>query len=235
MNNGITCSVPGCGYPTRTKYTDLCGAHYERRRLTGSTSPEKPVKRIRLSCSVEGCARKHASLGFCSLHYDRFRKTGTVSAEVPPRILRDVRRNDAGSRWCHACSQWLPEREFDSANVCTRCRQVSNFGLNRREWDAIFDAQGRCCAICRRTDPGGNGWHTDHDHSCCAASRSTCGKCLRGILCSGCNTGIGLLRDDPDILNSAATYLRGYERRAVADDEQPRSSGLHGGTGDTDR
>lgn len=38
----------------------------------------------------------------------------------------------------------------------------------------------------------------DHDH---ATNR------VRGILCSNCNRGIGLLGDSPEIINKAIDYL----------------------------
>jgi hypothetical protein len=37
----------------------------------------------------------------------------------------------------------------------------------------------------------------DHDH----------GK-VRGLLCEPCNQGIGRLKDDPDLIRSAITYLQ---------------------------
>lgn len=96
--------------------------------------------------------------------------------------------------------------------VCGKKRKsqkmLHQHGLTSDAWDALFESQGRACAVCRRTEPGSDkGWHTDHDHECCPGKRS-CGKCIRGILCPGCNVGIGHLRNDCAILAAACDYLR---------------------------
>jgi hypothetical protein len=49
----------------------------------------------------------------------------------------------------------------------------------------------------------------DHDHTCCSGE-ITCGKCVRGLLCVRCNTVLGLLRDDPEILRAAIAYLEKF-------------------------
>ena len=41
--------------------------------------------------------------------------------------------------------------------------------------------------------------------------RKACGKCIRGILCHGCNAGLGNLRDDLNLLRLAVKYLEKYE------------------------
>jgi hypothetical protein len=64
--------------------------------------------------------------------------------------------------------------------------------------------QGGGCAICRR-DNGKRLLAVDHDHACCPGER-TCGKCVRGLLCDGCNHGLGKFRDDPELLRRAAEY-----------------------------
>jgi len=53
--------------------------------------------------------------------------------------------------------------------------------------------------------------HVDHDRSCCPG-RTSCGKCVRGLLCPGCNQGLGHYRDDPSRLRGMADYV---ERHAV--------------------
>jgi hypothetical protein len=67
-------------------------------------------------------------------------------------------------------------------------------------------AKGRC-DCCGSVDPGSKaGWHVDHDHACCPSSKS-CGKCVRGLLCSRCNVALGMCDDSPDRLRALLRYL----------------------------
>lgn len=70
-----------------------------------------------------------------------------------------------------------------------------HYGMTPEEWDARLIAQSGRCAIC--SEPMAV-VHVDHCHE---------GGHVRGMLCSGCNTGIGLLGDDVDRLRSAIEYL----------------------------
>ncbi|MCP4994783.1 MAG: hypothetical protein GY934_13530 [Gammaproteobacteria bacterium] len=38
---------------------------------------------------------------------------------------------------------------------------------------------------------------------------------IRGLLCRTCNSGIGLLKDDPTIVAKAAAYLRKHYRDKI--------------------
>jgi len=70
------------------------------------------------------------------------------------------------------------------------------YGLTEAEVEALFENQGRKCAICEVTES--RIWHLDHDHAT---------GHIRGVLCIRCNCGIGYLRDDPELLRKAAAYL----------------------------
>jgi hypothetical protein len=57
----------------------------------------------------------------------------------------------------------------------------------------------------------------DHDHKCCAGKRS-CGECVRGVLCSRCNTVLAYfdkasIRDNHPYLDRINTYVARYEQR----------------------
>lgn len=83
------------------------------------------------------------------------------------------------------------------------------YKMTEEEFSALAEAQNGRCAICRTESPGSLGvWSIDHDHSCCPG-KITCGKCVRGLLCTGCNTALGRLQDNIEILRAAVAYLEG--------------------------
>lgn len=89
-------------------------------------------------------------------------------------------------------------------------RLWSLFRLRREDYDAILDAQGHVCAVCKQPNRHKKGFHVDHDHSCCPGQKS-CGKCVRGVLCNGCNAALGHAEDSPDRLRQLIQYLE-YSR-----------------------
>lgn len=75
---------------------------------------------------------------------------------------------------------------------------------------AAFEEQGGVCAICGNKCTSGRTLSVDHDHSCCPGSAS-CGKCIRGLLCTRCNMGLGYFLDDANRLRAAVSYLSGSD------------------------
>jgi hypothetical protein len=47
----------------------------------------------------------------------------------------------------------------------------------------------------------------DHDHNCCNGTTKSCGKCVRGFLCPGCNIALGMIKDDAKVAVAMAMYL----------------------------
>lgn len=71
------------------------------------------------------------------------------------------------------------------------------YGITLAEYEALAEAQGWRCAICRQTSE--RTLHVDHDHRT--------GQ-VRGLLCGTCNRGMGMLGDDAALLQRAADYVR---------------------------
>lgn len=54
----------------------------------------------------------------------------------------------------------------------------------------------------------------DHDHKCCKG-KTSCGKCVRGLLCGNCNTILGRQRDDAEVFLRQAEYLKNPPAQAI--------------------
>lgn len=78
------------------------------------------------------------------------------------------------------------------------------YGLSLPKIEKILESQGNKCAICE-TALSRFRMAVDHCHES--------GR-VRGLLCSNCNSGIGMLKDSADIVYRALDYLRG---RALLD------------------
>jgi hypothetical protein len=72
------------------------------------------------------------------------------------------------------------------------------YGIDADEYTRLLEAQGEVCAICGGSNPSGHRLAVDHCHA-----RGV----VRGLLCHSCNSGLGKLRDDPDLLRLAIAYL----------------------------
>lgn len=98
-------------------------------------------------------------------------------------------------------------RHKDKLNAQRRARHLqSRYGLSVEQFDELLAAQGFTCAICETPTPA-RGWHVDHDHACCPTSSRSCGKCIRGVLCSRCNKALGAFLDSTTVLLRAIRYL----------------------------
>lgn len=82
----------------------------------------------------------------------------------------------------------------------------SKFGISWERYQSILQSQGGRCAICNR-EPDKQRLSVDHDHDCCPDKSKSCGDCVRGLLCSDCNFGLGLFRDNTELLHKAVAYL----------------------------
>lgn len=101
-----------------------------------------------------------------------------------------------------AQKRWRENNRERHAEQTRWAKIKSKYGLTKKAFLALLKSQGGRCAICRTKEPGGRGaWHIDHDHAT--------GK-NRGLLCSGCNRGIGLMGDDPERLRAAADYIESH-------------------------
>jgi hypothetical protein len=116
-------------------------------------------------------------------------------------LLMDFFEKHGRCKDCEGGPEALARRQHrKSMSPSERRRDASYrrlYGITLADYEAMMTAQEDRCAICGETPPGRT-LHVDHDHET---------KKVRGLLCYGCNSGIGHFRDRPDLLRGAIDYL----------------------------
>jgi len=211
------CTLDGC--LTSLFREGFCRTHWARWDQFGDPNHMR-------TCTVDGCTRPAPSgkRTWCVMHYTRWSKHGDFGG-LAPLIFEPTRAPIDGHRWCTACHAESPLANFHRdkttpsglARVCRDCnkdaRIAADYGIDAATYRALLDAQAHTCRICRKPETATHQSGTlrrlavDHDHKCCPGKKS-CGKCVRGLLCSRCNSAIGLVDEDLTVIESMARYLK---------------------------
>lgn len=176
------CSAHGCDKPRRSIGADWCEMHYGRMRFTGSL--ERRRRGPNGVCHRCGETAAPRSL-FCSKMCARRDRL-----KVPPHI---------GRLNCVVCMEPMDEGSrldalYCSATCSDQYHRAKRYGVDAHELRAALERYSGC-EICGRVNSEPV---IDHDHG---------SGHVRGLICTQCNTGIGMLQDNPDVLRSAAKYL----------------------------
>lgn len=88
---------------------------------------------------------------------------------------------------------WLKNNPDQALNTVL----VRNYGITAEIYKSLLCEQGGTCKICSRATT--KRLAVDHCHET---------GVVRGLLCTSCNTGLGLFAERPELLVKAAAYLR---------------------------
>lgn len=112
---------------------------------------------------------------------------------------KDVSKKDGVRPECKKCTADNRKKRY-SAETNRKNNMEKNFGKGVLDtYQRLFNKQGGVCAICKSPE-NGRYKHLSVDH--CHNTEK-----IRGLLCNNCNRGIGLLKDNPELLKNAIDYL----------------------------
>lgn len=77
-----------------------------------------------------------------------------------------------------------------------------NHGISNQEYTNLLKNQSGLCAICKSKNKNGKLLVVDHDHKS--------GK-IRELLCSNCNTSLGLLKESIPVLKNMVKYIKKHK------------------------
>ena len=176
-------------------------------------------------CIVRDCLRhKRYSNGYCTLHERQVRRNG----EVTNNKVSELCLTEGCVYWaevkgkCNYCNEktrskterariyrrawskkkrdgWTKEEKLLHNRRCVEYNLKSKYNLSLKDYERLLSKQNNECFLCKKL-PMDKKLVVDHCHKT--------GK-IRGLLCSSCNRGLGLLQDSPKILLKAYNYLKG--------------------------
>lgn len=148
---------------------------------------------------------------------------------IPKSIGNKPTRRSSPQRACKDCGSTTRQmidpktgKPYPGPRCCT-CHRAKKKADRKRahqnrtaktygeEWGQLYDElkkfQGDHCAICQRNKGKTRNLAVDHDHKCCPGKES-CGACVRGLLCSPCNSMLAHARDESGFFLRAWIYLQ---------------------------
>lgn len=201
------CSIDGCGGKHHSG--GLCGKHYVAHRRKLGIQPVSDR-----TCGEVDCTNDYYAKGRCKRHYtnarpstpyryDPRRKKGCLFAACNAKHYLDgvCARHYRGGRVDIAPLSYDP----------SHTNLVYKYGITREERDSLFLAQDGLCSICRVAAAT----HIDHDHAhgCSDNPKRGCRDCVRGGVCSRCNTSLAFHEG----YRQASTSKYQYVQRLIDD------------------
>lgn len=127
-------------------------------------------------------------------------------ASRPAHRVRAAHTYLGTERQCRQCSKSFIVRDYWKCYTCRHCYtstaryklyRLKEYNLTAGAYFLLLEQQDHACAGCK--EPFGD--KTPNIDPCHKTNT------IRGLLCSGCNTALGLAKDSPKTLRNLATYL----------------------------
>lgn len=116
-------------------------------------------------------------------------------------FYKDTARKEGITAYCKICKtainqNWRDVNPKKYKQSQLRQRRKREYNLSDENFANMLEKQQHQCAIC----------HVEIDWSCHVDHNHTTGV-VRGLLCGTCNTGLGMFKDNIEILREAIKYL----------------------------
>lgn len=158
------------------EYKRVVAANYRKRHRPEGYKPRQVYKHSQLSCT----GQEHICTGCEKLKkVEEFPKNSETPCGHDPRC-KECRHQ--------ARVQRRGENKNDILIKEKTTWRLPRYGITYDQFQTMLRDQGGACYLCEEVKE--KTLCVDHDHRCCPGSRS-CGKCVRGLLCSNCNKLVG--------------------------------------------
>lgn len=170
------------------------------------TAYRAEAKQKHIDRKVSGLARKNRKHPFPHFRVGtpeeqkEYQRLSTVRSLMQHKLGRPVEYAEGPLKICGACKEAKPRTEeyFWRVNTgfhhaCRNCSAPPKFYMSKAEKTKLTSTKP--CSVCGTT----KNLKIDHCHDA---------HKFRGVLCMQCNFAVGLMDDNPELLERAAAYLR---------------------------
>ena len=127
-----------------------------------------------------------------------------------PKPLSEFNYRKRRSKYSTRCKKCraIWRKQNNEMNLDDHKRRTRNsnlkrkFGITLGDYEDMLFGQGGKCLICGEEQHGNKELSVDHDHKT--------GK-IRSLLCSRCNTFVGYIESNPDLLPNVIEYIKSHE------------------------
>jgi len=204
------CEVEGCEGAHIA--LGLCEKHYRRLKKHGHLKKNRPddwgqKEKHPLIGTYRWMKKMELKFSVCEEWQDFWKFVEDVGERPSPK--HQLRRIDSQGNYSPDNCQWVEIKPNQNRAEYTKEWRKNNpdkvknnelrkrFGITLEDYNNMLEAQNHKCKICGGTDSH-QALSVDHCH--------TTGK-IRGLLCTDCNKGIGMFKDNITLLQSAIEYL----------------------------
>lgn len=151
-------------------------------------------------CIGAGCDLPSRHRGYCRKHYKHALKNGIIV------------KNDYGTAVCPVCYNSFAKTSPSKRYCSTHCAKIDGrvrlaYNMPEGEYGKMLIEQDHKCSICGGKDTRQR-LSVDHDHAT--------GK-IRSLLCTPCNTALGLVNDSIERLDDLKRYLIKHKEDPVSE------------------
>lgn len=108
-------------------------------------------------------------------------------------------RAGKGKFCCNECyKEYRKKNKKDEKELNRLYQKKTKYGLSAEEYYSMFESQNNKCAICGEEFSDSNKAFVDHCHKT---------NKVRGLLCTRCNSLLGMAKDNIETLQNAIKYL----------------------------
>ena len=150
-------------------------------------------------CKVE---KELNNFGRCSANKDGINnwcKPCNVDAVRQRRLANPTQRKEYNSSVPDKIKTYSKTYRTNNKEARKNSLLKVRYGITLEQYNDLYQRQNAVCAVCHKPNSNGKPLFVDHNH--------TTGQ-VRGLLCSTCNTALGMLQEDITIISNLAEYLK---------------------------